>query len=268
MEYAKTPFAVGGTTTWIGDVANQAGCLRLLTLDAWWCDLQPWLMAWSMSVDEHPTKLYIVVPAALHEIHWNTPQTQDAAQSLHFDQWSTAAAEWRSVAAEARVDSRPPVRYMPDVGGCRNLFCIYFAACALWVIAEIADVFFCLKVMFKCRCSETESRCILKPGSLVLKWRADVGSWAAEKIMISYDLICHIASYCHGCKACHKALNCFVECDRILPCLAERLTHPHTLQATKSVLGSQPLWSIKVLHLCCFQQDSFTTNYSILCIIW
>lgn len=25
MEYAKTPFAVGGTTTWIGDVAKQAG---------------------------------------------------------------------------------------------------------------------------------------------------------------------------------------------------------------------------------------------------
>lgn len=89
MEYAKTPFAVGGTTTWIGDVANQAGCLRLLTLDAWWCDLQPWLMAWSMSVDEHPTKLYIVVPAALHEIHWNTaprPKMQRNPCTLISDQ--------------------------------------------------------------------------------------------------------------------------------------------------------------------------------------
>ena len=29
MEHAKTPFAVGGTTTWIGDVTKEAGYLGL-----------------------------------------------------------------------------------------------------------------------------------------------------------------------------------------------------------------------------------------------
>lgn len=72
MEYAKTPFAVGGTTTWIGDVASQAGCLRLLTLelgdvtcnhDSWhglclWMNTQQNCILWCQ---QHFTK-YIETP--------------------------------------------------------------------------------------------------------------------------------------------------------------------------------------------------------------